>query len=232
MNFKEWEILFRKIKQELNLNFNEDEISSNFLDSFIEKKFQEPNIKNIENLIKNRDVIIFGAGPSLEKTLKKNIDFLKKKIIISADGATSALIKHNIIPDIVVTDLDGVISDQIKANSNNSIIFIHSHGDNITKLKENLTKFKGKIFGTTQLNPRKFKNLYNFGGFTDGDRAVLLASHFEAKNIYLIGFDFKGEVGEYSNIQDKDINSKLLKLEWCKKIIKQESKRKNIIFIR
>ena len=232
MNFKEWELLYKQIKKDLNLNFNEDVIASNFLDSFIEKRFQEFNIKNIENLIKNRDVIILGAGPSLEKTLKKNIDFLKKKIIISADGATSALLKYNILPDIVVTDLDGVISDLINANLNNSIIFIHSHGDNITKLMENLTKFKGKIFGTTQLNPKKFKNLYNFGGFTDGDRAVLFASHFGAKNIYLIGFDFRGEIGEYSNIEDKDINRKLLKLEWCKKIIKQESKRKNIIFVK
>jgi uncharacterized Rossmann fold enzyme len=232
MIFIEWEKIYKKIKQDLNLNFNKDEISSIILDKLIRKRNIKYDIKKIRKLIKNQDVVIFGAGPSLKNTIRNNLDLFNNKIIISADGATSALIKYNIIPDIIVTDLDGELSDQINANSNHSIIFLHSHGDNIISIKENIQKFKGILFGTTQLNPSKFKNLYNFGGFTDGDRAVLLASHFEAKKIYLIGFDFDGEIGEYSNIQNKNVNKKLKKLKWCKNIINLESKRKNIKFIR
>lgn len=232
MIFNEWEKIYKKIKKELNLNFNDDELASIFLDNYLENSIHKSNITNIEKLIKESDVVIFGAGPSLKSTLHNNLDFLKKKLIISADGATSALLEYNITPDIIITDLDGEISDQVNANSNNSIAIIHSHGDNIKTLKNNIEKFNGEILGTTQLNPKKFKNLYNFGGFTDGDRAVLTASHFGAKNIFLIGFDFNNKIGEYSNIQNKDINKKLLKLEWCKKIINQEAKRKNIIFIR
>ena len=232
MIYSEWEKIYKKIKKELNLNFNDDELASIFLDNYLEKSIHKSNIKNIENLIKESDVIIFGAGPSLKGTLHNNLNFLKKKLIISADGATSALLEYNITPDIIITDLDGKISDQVNANSNNSITIIHSHGNNIKTLMNNIEKFKGEIFGTTQLNPNKFKNLYNFGGFTDGDRAVLIASHFGAKNIFLIGFDFYNKIGEYSNIQNKDIDKKLLKLEWCKKIINQEAQRKNIIFIR
>jgi len=50
--------------------------------------------------------------------------------------------------------------------------------------------------GTTQLKP--FGKLHNFGGFTDGDRAVCLAEHFKAGLIILAGMDFEGEIGEYS----------------------------------
>ena len=42
--------------------------------------------------------------------------------------------------------------------------------------------------GTTQTNP--FNKIQNFGGFTDGDRGVFLASHFDAKKIILFGMDF------------------------------------------
>ena len=107
----------------------------------------------------NNEVIIFGAGPSLKKTLIKNYKFIKNKVKITADGATSALIELNIIPDIIVTDLDGKINDQIHANSKGSIIIIHTHGDNIKKIEENVDKFKGKIIGSTQINPKEFSLL-------------------------------------------------------------------------
>jgi len=48
-----------------------------------------------------------------------------------------------------------------------------------------------KVIGTTQSRPTN--GLYNFGGFTDGDRAVFLAKHLDALKIILIGFDFEDE---------------------------------------
>ncbi|HWQ19331.1 MAG TPA: hypothetical protein VN455_06085, partial [Methanotrichaceae archaeon] len=42
--------------------------------------------------------------------------------------------------------------------------------------------------GTCQCRPPE--GLFNFGGFTDGDRCVFLARHFGAGSIRLIGFDF------------------------------------------
>ena len=38
--------------------------------------------------------------------------------------------------------------------------------------------------GTTQTTP--FNKIQNFGGFTDGDRGVFLASHFEAKKLFFL----------------------------------------------
>ena len=81
------------------------------------------------------------------------------------------------------------------------------------------SKIKGKIIGTTQTDPSKFKNLHNFGGFTDGDRAVFIANHFKAKKINLIGFDLNGKIGKYSFSENKNKELKLKKLKWCKYLI-------------
>ncbi|MBU4189948.1 MAG: DUF115 domain-containing protein, partial [Candidatus Thermoplasmatota archaeon] len=93
-----------------------------------------------------------------------------------------------------------------------AIAMIHAHGNNINRLERYVPMFNGKLIGTTQAKP--FDNIYNFGGFTDGDRAVCLSDHFGAKKIFLAGFDFKN-VGKYS----KSKELKMKKLGWAKRII-------------
>ncbi len=65
--------------------------------------------------------------------------------------------------------------------------------------------------GTTQTTP--FNKIQNFGGFTDGDRGVFLASHFEAKKIILFGMDFGKQIGKFSNTKKSDRDTKLKKLK-------------------
>ena len=67
-----------------------------------------------------------------------------------------------------------------------------------------------KCIGTTQSNP--FDKIQNFGGFTDGDRGVFLASHFGAKKIILFGMDFGKRIGKYSNTKKLERKMKLMKL--------------------
>ncbi len=123
------------------------------------------------------------------------------------------------------------MSDQLKANSEGSIAIIHAHGDNINKIKKYVPKLEGKILGTTQINPEPYKFLHNFGGFTDGDRAVYLADHFHAKKIYLMGFDFNGKIGEYSFAENKDKKLKLKKLKWCEYLIDVLNKQNSIHYL-
>jgi hypothetical protein len=130
-------------------------------------------------------------------------------VVIAADGATSVLLRNAIIPDIIVTDLDGVIGDIIYANRLGSLIVMHAHGDNIEKVRRVLPELKwGMVMCTTQGKP--LHNVHNFGGFTDGDRAVFMAKEMGAKRIELIGFDFGDE-----SVSD----TKRKKLEWAKKLI-------------
>jgi len=229
MDFKKWEIYYRKILEDFSFSAENDEKSAVILNQILENK-KILSLKKIEKLIKNNEIIVFGGGPSLKKSYEKHIDFIKNKIKITADGATTLLIENDIYPDIVVTDLDGRIQDQLKANKKGSIVVIHAHGDNIKNIKKIVPNFTGHLIGTTQTNPKKYFNLHNFGGFTDGDRAVFLADHFKAKKIFLIGFDFDGKIGRYSFTKNFKIKNR--KLEWCKFFIEKiMEKNKNIEFL-
>ena len=95
-----------------------------------------------------------------------------------------------------------------KIGKTKSIFVVHAHGDNIQKL-EFVKNFKNCI-GTTQSTP--FDKIQNFGGFTDGDRGVFLANHFQAKKIILFGMDFGERIGKFSETKKRQKN-KIKKIE-------------------
>lgn len=200
MDFGIWEKWYNEILDDFGFSKDDDEASAKELDEIL---FDEGalTLEDLYELIhtyrKSNDFIVFGAGPSLKKhiqELKENYD-LNDYTLIAADGATTALIEERIIPDIIATDLDGTINDILLANCRGSLMVIHAHGNN----KEAILKyapFFDNILGTTQSKPHG--NLYNFGGFTDGDRAIFLAVALEAENIILAGMDFGDVVTKYS----------------------------------
>jgi uncharacterized Rossmann fold enzyme len=227
MNFINWISFYEKISKEFNFIEEKEKKSSFYLNNILNSMRICP-LKIIKNLIYDKEVLVFGAGPSLTRYLENNKNKLFDKTIISADGATSALLKYYVLPDIIVTDLDGKISDQILANSKGSIVIIHAHGDNINNIKKYAPLFNNKILGTTQIDPGLYSNLENFGGFTDGDRSIFLATHFKAKEIKLIGFDFNGKIGNFSNLELKNREKKLRKLKWCQFFIEELKKNNKI----
>ena len=60
--------------------------------------------------------------------------------------------------------------------------------DNLSALRLWVPKLRGPLVGTTQGRP--LENVFNFGGFTDGDRAAHLVHELGASAIELYGFDF------------------------------------------
>ena len=56
-------------------------------------------------MILDKTVFVIGAGPSLNRTIQTARKIKATKIV--ADSAVKAALKAGIIPDIVVTDLDG-----------------------------------------------------------------------------------------------------------------------------
>ena len=228
MFYEEWEPTYKKIVRDFNFNIENDKKTAQVLSKLLENKKNLCSVSKIESMINNKEVVIFGAGPSLKNSIHNYKKRLEDKVKISADGATTALLECNMHPNIIVTDLDGRVSDQIKANSKENITVIHAHGDNINEINKYTTKFEGAVLGTTQTNPNPYDNIHNFGGFTDGDRAAYLAVHFHARKIYLVGFDFNGKIGKYSFAENKDKKLKLKKLKWCKYLIGELSKQNNI----
>ncbi len=230
MFYREWEPFYKKIVTDLRLQVEEDIKAADVLNNLLKQKNDLYPIKKLEDLIAHKEVFIFGAGPSLTKSISSFKKKFENRLKIAADGATTALLDKNILPDIIITDLDGRVPDQLKANKLGSIVITHAHGDNIKKIKQFMPSFKGNVIGTTQVNPEPFINLYNFGGFTDGDRAVFLSDHFQAEKISLIGFDFDGSIGRYSFSENKNRNLKLKKLKWCQNLIETLNEKKNKIY--
>ena len=211
MDYNEWKKYYNQILLDFDFSKKEDEKSAVLLSKLLDgKKLVKP--EDLNNIISGKNVYVFGAAGSLQDDVKKVKK--EKAVFISADPATSLLMEKNIMPDIIVTDLDGVVEDEVKANKKGAIAMIHAHGNNIDRLERYVPMFDGKIIGTTQSKP--FDNIHNFGGFTDGDRAVCLADCFGAKKIFLAGFDFEN-VGKYS----KSKELKMKKLEWAKRIIEK-----------
>ena len=215
-----WKKWYSNILKEFKYDEKKDKESAIILNSILKRS----NINNeILNLIKNETVFVIGSGPSLSTAIPK-LKNLKKSIKIAADSSVKPLVDNGIIPDIVITDLDGD-ENSLEKLATKSIFVVHAHGDNINKLKFS-KKFK-KCIGTTQSKP--FNKIQNFGGFTDGDRGVFLANHFGAKKIILFGMDFGERIGKYSNTKKSERTIKLMKLnkgklllEWLSTITKSE----------
>lgn len=206
-----WNKKYSEILREFKYSEKQDTESAIILNSILRKN---ASIKKINQQIKGKTIFVIGAGPSLSLAIPILKNF-EKTVKIVADSAVKPLIENGIKPDIIVTDLDGDEDSLIKAGRTNSIFVVHAHGDNIAKLylAEN---FKNCI-GTTQSKP--FKNIQNFGGFTDGDRAVFLASHFNAKKIILFGMDFGKKIGRYSHTKVTERKIKLKKLRKGKSLL-------------
>ncbi|MEM3395952.1 MAG: 6-hydroxymethylpterin diphosphokinase MptE-like protein [Thermoplasmata archaeon] len=215
MNFEEWEPIYLKILKDFGFSRVDDEIAGATLFNLLAGK-NLVKLSELEKLLHNRTVCVVGNAPGQIEPLPDADAY------ITADGATKKVLDSKKVPAIITTDLDGDVNAQIKANSRGSIVIIHAHGDNLPALKRYVPKFRGKVIGSTQSTP--YTRLINFGGFTDGDRAVCLASHFQAKEILLKNFDFEDVSAEKPEIKEL----KLKKLKWAKKII-EECGRKSVI---
>ena len=233
MNLDIWFSWYDKILKEFGFSREDDEKSAELLNNLL----NEDNSSSIaETNIKDR-VIIFGAGPSLKGNIEEldELDQLEelnldKFTLIAADGATTALLEKDMVPDIIVTDLDGNMDDIIEANERGALLAVHAHGNNIDKIKKYVPELK-QILGTTQSVP--LENVSNFGGFTDGDRCIFIAIELGARFILLAGMDFGDIVTKYSRpdlpeSEGKADKIKQMKLSYAKKLTQWAAENENV----
>jgi uncharacterized Rossmann fold enzyme len=219
VRFVEWFPYYQNIRQQFGYSTEKDQEAAYYLSQIIRRKALALTL--LHKKIAGKNVLVIGAGPSLEK----NIIFIKsshKFIKIVSDGAVQALIENNIKPDIVVTDLDGNQSFLQKAEKKGTLMVVHAHGDNIDKLGKIVPRFR-HVIGSTQVMP--IENVHNFGGFTDGDRSVFLAEECGAEAIVLVGMDFGVHIGKYSKQVIKNIELKRKKLKTAKLLLEMLAKK-------
>ncbi len=228
--FKDW---YSQILEDFKFDFIKECESRDYLSQIFLKKSQKWNLETVlsqfkETISLKPMILIYGCGPSLEKTFniilkRKGLNFFKNFINLTADGASTLLRKKRVQIDAIFTDLDGITKNEFKYARFN---VVHAHGDNREKLnlfKNEIIKFEN-IIGTTQIEPTP--NVLNPGGFTDGDRILYflrtLLQPFH--KLFLIGMDFGTIIGKYSKLDlihnQKASPIKLKKLQYAIKLIR------------
>ena len=211
MNFKQWEPLYTEILSDFSFSRSEDEKSAKLLAPLIE----QDALLEAKRLIQTaEEICVCGNAPCLRDELHalKLLDSNRKKLIfIAADGAALVLHAECVVPDIIVTDLDGIYDTKeiiYTMNRNGTILVIHAHGDNIQFIQSFVPFCPGPVICTTQAEP--FSHVYNFGGFSDGDRAVFFAHALGATKVTLCGFD----------LDDRQVDPiKRGKLLWARRLL-------------
>ncbi len=197
MRLEEWYKFYDQILKDFGFSREEDERAAKIMHKLGKNKLLDQSV--LENKIKGKSVAIVGGAI-------ENFEF-NEDLIISSGKAVVKMI-DKVIPQIHVTDMEEEDGLLINLEKNGCILVLHAHGDNINRIKSVVPKL-GNFVGTTQSKP--FNKIYNFTGFTDGDRAAIIAKKFKASRIKLYGFDF-----------EKDEGIKRKKLKWAKKILECE----------
>jgi len=201
MEFEFWEPYYERILKDFAFSRSEDERAARVLDKRLGGTRIDPG--DLAILLSGKPISVAGNAPSLRSELGRLTE-----VVIAADEATSTILERDRLPDVIVTDLDGNVEDQLEANRRGSIAVVHAHGDNIPTIEKWAGRFEGRTLATTQSRP--FGRVHNFGGFTDGDRGVFLADAMGAKSIRLVGFDF-----QHPNPKDQPAEIKKKKLDWA-----------------
>jgi len=176
--FEDWEPHYLRILAHFSFDRARDEEAAVLLSSLLTRD----DLLLLEGRIRGKPATVCGNGPNLMEELDRI-----RGTIIAADGAANRLYARGIRPGVIVTDLDGATDAFTEMNRAGTIIVTHAHGDNMDLLRRWVPRFAGPLVGTTQSRP--FDGIHNFGGFSDGDRAVFLADALGASEVVIAGFD-------------------------------------------
>ena len=199
MEFKDWEPHYCEILEYFGFDRARDEEAARLLTSLMPRD----NLLSLAALTCDNPVTVCGNAPCLKDELGKI-----RGVVFAADAAAEVLDANGIRPDAVFTDLDGASDRLLELNESGTIVVVHAHGDNIPLLEHWVPRFKGPLVATTQGSP--LPHVHNFGGFSDGDRAVFAADELGAQQITIIGFD----------LDDPDVGQvKRKKLFWAGKLL-------------
>lgn len=208
MDYPQWEPIYESILADLGYDRMDDEGSVRVLKAVTLNSDLRMGDDAAELL--GDAVTVVGNAPCLERDVSEK--GLEGSVLCSG-SAVGRLMFLGRVPDMVFTDLDGDIGPQLEASSKGAFTFIHAHGDNRELITEYAGSFDGPVVLTTQSSPEY--TVFNYGGFTDGDRAVCFAEHFGAKKVVLVGFDYDDPMPK----EGSDRALKLRKLSWARRII-------------
>ncbi|MCI4346867.1 MAG: DUF115 domain-containing protein [Thermoplasmata archaeon] len=196
MEYVRWAPYYRRIATDFGFPWENEELSARVLENLLrpESRFRTP--ERLAGHVKGRPAVVVGLAPGATLPPLHSLgERSPAPSLIAADGATTRCVRAGLVPDLIVTDLDGPVPEEISANARGSMVLVHAHGDNRDAVQRWVPQFPGAVGGSWAGPPRG--GLVDYGGFTDGDRAAFLAASLGATEVLLSGFDFErvDEVG-------------------------------------
>ena len=146
--------------------------------------------------------------------------------LVAADGAVGVL-NESEYPNIawdallcIVSDGDGDMADLVLAAQRGVPFILHAHGDNIKQWIEllDVLLLHNTPLILTHQTPEDLLEMFNPGGFTDGDRAVcfVLSQNVSREQIKLRGFQ-TDSIGRWTGNTNPE--RKMRKLEWMSRVL-------------
>lgn len=201
MQFDEWEPVYEAILEDFGFDRSADERARDVA-ATLSTKFDHDRLSWLEGA----HVAIVGAAPSLSSSVDRVAD---ADAVIAASTATDVVREAGYEVDLMVTDLDKNNDTAAALTHTGTTVAAHAHGDNIQTVRSWFPEAApANVLATTQARPTAA--VYNFGGFTDGDRAAFLADAFGADRLTFVGWDF----------DDPNVDPmKAQKLRWAERLL-------------
>ena len=214
MDYAEWAPYYGRIQREFGFSMARERAAADRLRSLLPSEAREAPLERLAPRLRGRDAVIVGLAPRAgAPPLWRGTTGTDPPAIVAADGAARRCLEAGLVPDLVVTDLDGPVASEVTAASRGAAIVVHAHGDNVAALDRWVPEFSGELAGSWAGPPEG--GLIDVGGFTDGDRAAFLAQHLGARRVLLWGFEFD----RTDEPEGPEQTRKLAKLAWAQRLL-------------
>lgn len=210
MEYDRWAPLYDRIRTSFGFPWERERAAADRLRALLPPVALDDPVGRLAARLRGRAVVIVGLAPRAGPPPLWRRPFSEEPAaLVAADGATATCLDAGLVPDVVVTDLDGPVPAEVTANRRGALVVVHAHGDNVPLLEEWVPQFPGELVGSWAGPPGD--GLIDPGGFTDGDRAAYVAESAGAARLLLWGFDFT-RADEPDHAQR---GRKLAKLAWA-----------------
>jgi len=200
MNFEAWEPVYESILADFGYPREGDERARDVI-----AEYATPF--DFDRLDAAGEVVaVVGAAPSLSEEVGRVED---ADLVFAASTAADVVREAGFGVDLLITDLDKNPETARDLTDAGTPVAAHAHGDNVPLVEEWLPRLDpAQTIATTQASP--LDAVYNFGGFTDGDRAAFLADELGAAELRFPGWEFDDSAVDAA---------KARKLRWAERLL-------------
>jgi uncharacterized Rossmann fold enzyme len=211
MDYDDWEPVYAAIRADFGFDRGADERARDVFDALLGDSLSEDHLSFLDGAA----VAIVAPGPSLHSALADGASddgpagIATADRVVAVSDAAVALREHDVAVDCHVTDLDGAPLVTRQLSKEGVPVAIHAHGDNVPALRRHVPCLDhDRVYPTAQVEPAG--RVQAPGGFTDGDRAAVIADRCGASELRFVGWD----------LEDRSVGPiKRRKLRWAARIL-------------